>query len=143
MYFKEIVLAKIINSHLTFLKPTKSIKYIFNLNIQEDIKNSVFDKINELSEKSRLLLEKGPAYQNDIKSVYVAGCSRKNTWKNILLLCAVCSKYKHLQLAYKFNDVEEKKIRNCRIYLPFKHFLKSGFILKTIHLLVAHYILLV
>ena len=73
MYFKEIVLAKIINSHLTFLKPTKSIKYIFNLNIQEDIKNSVFDKINELSEKSRLLLEKGPAYQNDIKSVYVAG----------------------------------------------------------------------
>ena len=35
-----------------------------NLDLQEDLKNTnVLDEIKELSEKSRLLLEKGPAYQ--------------------------------------------------------------------------------
>ena len=41
-----------------------------NLNLQEDIKNSVFDEIKQLSEKSRLLLEKGPAYQNIVCREY-------------------------------------------------------------------------
>ena len=37
-----------------------------DLDLQEDIKNdAVLDKIKKLSEKSRLLLEKGPAYQNE------------------------------------------------------------------------------
>ena len=32
---------------------------------------------------------------------------------------------------YKFYDVEEKKIRDCRIYSPYEHFLKRGFIFKN------------
>ena len=43
-----------------------------NLNLEPDIKNDgVLDEIEELFEKSWLLLEKGPAYQNDIKTMYL------------------------------------------------------------------------
>ena len=43
-----------------------------DLNLEEDIKNDgVLDEIKELSEKSRLLLEKGATYQNDIKTIYL------------------------------------------------------------------------
>ena len=37
----------------------------------------------------------------------------------------------HYSWHYKFYDVEEKKIRDCRIYSPYKHFLKRGFIFKN------------
>ena len=39
-----------------------------DLNLVQDFKNDgILDEIKELSEKSRLLLAKGPAYQNNIK----------------------------------------------------------------------------
>ena len=39
-----------------------------DLNLEQDIKNDgVLDEIKELSEKSRLLLEKGPTYQMILK----------------------------------------------------------------------------
>ena len=49
-----------------------------NLDLQEDIKNDGFlDKIKKLSEKGRLLLEKSPPYQNNIKKItLVAGFGR-------------------------------------------------------------------
>ena len=84
MYFKEIVLDQNNKFTLDFSQTNQTYKVHFspkkdyfitsmncNLDIQEDIKNSVFDEIKELSEKSRLLLVKGPAYQNDIKIVYM------------------------------------------------------------------------
>ena len=84
MYFKEIVLDKNNKFTVDFSQTDQIYKVHFspktdyfitsmncNLDIQEDIKNSVFDEIKELSEKSRLLLQKGPAYQNDIKRVYM------------------------------------------------------------------------
>ena len=74
MYFKEIVLDKNNKFMLDFSQTNQICKVHFspkkhyfitsmncNLDIQEDIKNSAFDEIKELSEKSRLLLEKGPA----------------------------------------------------------------------------------
>ena len=43
-----------------------------DLNLEQDIKNDgVLDEVKEPSEKSRLLLEKGPTYQNDIKTLYL------------------------------------------------------------------------
>ena len=43
-----------------------------DLNLEQDIKNDgVLDDIKVFSEKSQLLLEKGPAYQNDIKTIYL------------------------------------------------------------------------
>ena len=84
MYFKEIVLDKNNKFTLDIFQTNQIYEVHFspkkdyfitsmncNLDIQEDIKNSVFDEIKELSEKSRLLLQKGPAYQNDIKRVYM------------------------------------------------------------------------
>ena len=75
MYFKEIVLDQNNKFTLDFSQTNQTYKVHFspkkdyfitsmncNLDMQEDIKNSVFDEIKELSEKSRLLLVKGPAY---------------------------------------------------------------------------------
>ena len=79
MYFKEIMLDKNNKFMLDFSQTNQIYKVDFsskkdyfitsmncNLDIQEDIKSNVFDEIKELSEKSRLLLEKVPAYKNDI-----------------------------------------------------------------------------
>ena len=43
-----------------------------DLNLEQDFKNDgILNEIRELSEKIRQLLAKGPAYQNDIKDVYL------------------------------------------------------------------------
>ena len=84
MYFKEIVLDENNKFMLDFSQTDQIYKVHFspkkdyfitsmncNIDIQEGIKNSVFDEIKELSKKSRLLLKKGPVYRNDIKRVYM------------------------------------------------------------------------
>ena len=60
-----------------------------DLNLEQDFKNDgILDEIRELSEKSRQLLAKGPAYQNDIKDVYlyagVAGTTKRQITLNFL-----------------------------------------------------------
>ena len=85
IYFKEIALSKNDKFTLKFSRTDQIHKVHFSrkkdyfitsmncdLNLEQDIKNDgVLDEIKELSEKSRLLLKKGPAYQNDIKTVYL------------------------------------------------------------------------
>ena len=85
VYFREIALDKNNKFTLEFSQTDQIYKVHFlckkdyfimsmnsNLDLQEDLKNTnVLDKIKELSEKSRLLLEKGPAYQNDIKTLFL------------------------------------------------------------------------
>ena len=84
MYFKEIVLDENNEFTLDFSQTDQIYKVLFspkkdyfitsmncNPDIQEDIKNNVFDEIKELSEKSSFLLEKSCAYQNDVKRVYM------------------------------------------------------------------------
>ena len=85
IYFKEIALSKNDKFTLKFSRTDQIYKVHFSrkkdyfitsmncdLNLEQDIKNDgVLDEIKELSEKSRLLLKKGPAYQNDIKTVYL------------------------------------------------------------------------
>ena len=85
IYFKEIALNKNKKFTLEFSQTDQIYKVYFSprkdcfitsmdcdLNLEQDIKNDgVLDEIKELSEKSRLLLEKGPAYQNDIKAIYL------------------------------------------------------------------------
>ena len=136
---------KIINSRLTTFQTDQIYKvhsspkkdcFIMsmncNLDIQENIKNNVFDEIKELSEKSRLLLEKCPAYQNDIKRVYmwlgVPGRTHGRIYFYSVLSAANINTY---SWHYKFYDIEENKIRDCRIYSPYEHFLKRGFIFKN------------
>ena len=83
-----------------------------------------------LSQKSRLLLQKGAAYQNDI------GCLI-STWPSIFNFLEFVGLTYHFILylnslnnncfSYKFFDTVEKKIRDCRIYSPFLHFKNNGF----------------
>ena len=84
-------------------------------NLEQDIKNDgVLDEIKQLSEKSRLLLEKDPAYQNDIKTIYlrrgVPGTTMEKVTFGFLLSAA---NIKCFSWHYKFYDTEEKKIRDC------------------------------
>ena len=85
IYFKEIALNENDKFTLEFSQTDQIYKVHFSprkdyfitsmncdLNLEEDIKNDgVLDEIKELSEKSRLLLEKGATYQNDIKTIYL------------------------------------------------------------------------
>ena len=85
IYFKEIALNKNNKFTLEFSQIDQIYKVHFSprkgyfitsmncdLNLKQGIKNyGVLDKIKELSEKSQLLLEKRPAYQNDIKTIYL------------------------------------------------------------------------
>ena len=85
IYFKEIALNKNNKFTLEFSQTDQIYKVHFSprkdyfitsmncdLNLEQDIKNDgVLDDIKVLSEKSQLLLEKGPAYQNDIKTIYL------------------------------------------------------------------------
>ena len=83
IYFKEIPIEENNKFNLDFSQTDEIYKVPFspkkdyylmsinsNLDLQEDIKNDgVLDKIKKLSENSRLLLEKGPVYQNYIKKL--------------------------------------------------------------------------
>ena len=82
-----------------------------NLNLEPYIKNDgVLDEIKELFEKSWLLLEKGPAYQNDIKTMYlwqgVPGTTLEKVSFGFLLSAANINRF---SWHYKFYDVDEKK----------------------------------
>ena len=125
IYFKEITLNENNKFTLEFSQTDQIYKVYFSprkdyfitsmncdLNLEQDIKNDgVLDKIvlKELSEKSWLLLEKGPAYQNDIKTVYlwlgVPGATMEKVTFCFLLSAANINCF---SWDYKFYDVEEK-----------------------------------
>ena len=82
-----------------------------DLNLVQDFKNDgILYEIKELSEKSCLLLAKGPAYQNDIKKVYMyedmPGTAHEQINFDFLNAAANIN---HFSWHYKFYNVEEKK----------------------------------
>ena len=90
--------------------------------------------IEKLSAKSRLLLQKGGAYQNDIGwlTPATAGCYNFPglgvtynfvTYPKLIDKCS----YK-----YKFYNTKTKKTTNCKIYSPFLHFKGNRFEFKRI-----------
>ena len=93
-----------------------------DLNLEQNFKNgSMLDGIRELSEKSRPLLAKGPAYQNDIKDVYLyAGVAGTTQQQITLIFFNVTANINRFSWHYKFYDVEEKKIRDCKIWSPLR-----------------------
>ena len=99
-----------------------------DLNLEQDIKDDgVIEEIKKLSEKSWLLLEKVPAYQNDIKIMYlwqgVPGTTLEKVSFGFLLSTANINR---LSWHYKFYDVEEKKIMDCKIYSPYDQFINRS-----------------
>ena len=99
-----------------------------NLILKEHIKKDKKKEIQELSRKSRLLLEKGAAYQNDIGFLK----TNSNSLFNILfsgltyILYYIHIIYMIILLATNFL-IPLKKNRYCRIYSPFPHFKNNGF----------------
>ena len=85
------------------------------------------DKIKKLSEKNRLLLEKGAAYLCDIDYLtlktewYIKGT---NNFYNFKLDPKIIDNYSYI---YKFWDTKEKKIRDRQIYSPYSQLLGKGF----------------
>ena len=83
--------------------------------------------IRKLSEKSRLLLEKGAAYQNDIDYLVL-----KTLWHvkdmnytyRFKLFQEIINQYSY---KYKFFDTIVKKITDCQIYSPYLQFVGKGF----------------
>ena len=102
--------------------------------LKEHIKKDNKKEIEELSQKSRLLLEKGAAYQNDIGFLTTNSNSLFNipftglTYHFILFPHTLYDN----SFSYKFFDTVEKKIRHCRIYSPFLHFKNNGFAFQRI-----------
>ena len=101
----------------------------WNLILKEEIKKDRKKSIEELSQKSRILLEKGLAYQNDIGWLTSAIAPYYNfsgfgvtynfiTYPNII---------DENCYNYKFYDTVDKKIKDCKIYSLFSHFKGNGF----------------
>ena len=98
-----------------------------NLILREEIKKDK-KKIEELSKKSRLLLEKGTAYQNDIGWMTSAVANYYNfsgfgVTYNLILYPKIIDEYSY---KYKFYDTV-KKIRDCKIYSSFSCYKGNGF----------------
>ena len=107
--------------------------YITSLNcnlILKDIVNDHKDNrdkklIEELSQKSRLLLKKGAAYQNNIGwMTYNFGM----TYNFILYLKTIDENSQK----YKFYNTVEKTNTDCKIYSPFPHYKGNGFEFKRL-----------
>ena len=100
-----------------------------NVILKEEIKKDKKQEIEELFKKSRLLLEKGATYQNDIGWLTSAIASYYNfsgfgvTYNFIIypnIIVENCYKY-------KFYANVDKKIKGCKIYSSFSHFKGNGF----------------
>ena len=97
-----------------------------NLVIANNFSNGLKD-IKDLSEKSRLLLKNGPAYQYDL-SRFALGFYRQGTernWTDLHFLSFLeninCYSWK-----YKFYDIKDNLIKDCKIFSPYMQFLNKG-----------------
>ena len=105
-----------------------------NLILKEYIKKDKEKMIEELSARSRLLLQKGTAYQNDIGWLTSATAGYYNfpgfgVTYNFITYPKIIDEYSY---KYKFYDTKMKRITDCKIYSPFSHFKGNGFEFKRI-----------
>ena len=107
--------------------------YITSLNCKLKMKEYIHDKdqkIQELSKKSRLLLEKGPAYQNDfdyltLKSIWYV--KRSNHLYRFMFWPKIIEQYSY---KYKFWDTVEKKSEIVKFICHFLILLEKVLCLK-------------
>ena len=105
-----------------------------NLILKEYIKKDKEKMIEELSARSRLVLQKGSAYQNDFGWLTSATAGYYNFPRfgvtyNFITYPKIIDEYSH---KYKFYDTKMKIVTNCKIYSPFSHFKRNGFEFKRI-----------
>ena len=84
-----------------------------------------------MSKASRLLLKKGAAYQNDIKEVKLWTGAPGTTFERTSFLFQLSDQViAYFSWQYKFYNVVENKVRNCKIYSPDDHFFNTGLTFK-------------
>ena len=147
IYFKEIALNENNKFTLEFYQTDQIYKVHFSpkkdyfitsmncdLNLEQDIKNDgVLDEVKEPSEKSRLLLEKGPTYQNDIKTLYLWWGLPETTLEKVSFGFSLsAANIKRFSWLYKFCDIEGK--RDCKIYSPYDQFINRSLKFTNRHL---------
>ena len=89
-------------------------------------------EIEELSQKSRLLLEKGAAFQNNIgwMTSAIAGYFNFPGFGMIYNFILYLKTVNDNSYKYKYYDPVEKKIRDYKIYSLFSHYKGNGFEFK-------------
>ena len=87
-------------------------------------------KVKKLSEKSRLLLEKGPSYLCDIDNVVLKSAWYIKPADNIYKFILNSEIIGRNSFKYKFWDTKEKKIRDCKSIHHILNFLEKVLILK-------------
>ena len=106
------------------------LKLLRDLNAYRDI----FDDIKELSEKSWLLLEKGPAYQNEIKNMKLyIGVPGIYTHVPVYPFHFSNAQIQNFSYDYRYYNLKLFKIKDCSIYSPYRHFRKRGFNFELEH----------
>ena len=98
-----------------------------NLTIANDY-DDVTQDIKDLSEKSWLLLEKGPAYQFKLAFVYLLYYyPGQNGKTEVLDFLSYKENMAFFSYKYKFYDVVDNQIKNCKIFSPLSQFKYNGF----------------
>ena len=108
---------------------SKETYYTKTLNCKLKIKEYMHEnfKVKKLSEKSRLLLEKGPSYLCDIDNAVLKSAWYIKSTDNIHKFILNSEIVDQNSYKYKFWDTKEKKIRDCKIYSPYSQLLGKGF----------------
>ena len=142
IYFKELLLGENNKFTLDFSDEefvqevdflSKNEYYITSLNCKLKVKEYIHykdKKIKKLSEKSRLLLEKGPAYQIDLNYLLLETLwyvKRTNHPYRFKLYPKIFDQYSY---KYKFWDTTEKKLEIVKFILHFLNLLEKDAILK-------------
>ena len=98
-----------------------------NLVIANDY-GDLLDEIKELSTKSQLLLEKGPAHQFDLSLIELAlsfpGMEKKVDEMYFLSYPENMDLY---SWKYEFYDSNDNQIKNCKIFSPYTQSKNEGF----------------
>ena len=124
-------------NYINFLRKNQYYIASLNCNITKANKRKVTFEgskslVDELSETSRDLLTKGPAFKNDIDYMV------SSLTQNFNLPDLAPQKYKLVldptvinanSFNYQFYDVKDKRVKFAKIYSPFSH-LKNGFVFK-------------
>ena len=88
----------------------------------------LLDDIKEWLTKGQLLLEKGPEYQFDLSllrlAFYFSGMKNKVDGLYFLLYQENIGLY---SWKYKFYDIKDNQVKDCKISLPYTQFRNKGF----------------
>ena len=124
-YVNQILFSSKYDYYITTLNC--DLKLLKDFNAHKDI----LDDLKKLLDLSQKLLEKGAAYQNDIKKLrlYLGVPGTIFTKVNYEFWLSNAQN-KQFSFNYQFYNMEEQKIRDCTIYSPYNNFSERGFRFK-------------